>query len=61
MRAALTFLVPVAFAITVPASGLIGELDWATLLGSIGLALGLLVLSRWFWRLGIRHYSGASA
>ncbi|MCA9929181.1 MAG: ABC-2 family transporter protein [Anaerolineales bacterium] len=61
LRFALTFLVPVAFAVTVPAEGLIGRLTNQTLLMALGLAVGMLVISRFFWRLGLRHYSGASA
>lgn len=61
LRAALTFLVPVAFATTVPAEALAGRLTGATLLGAVTLAAVLLAVSRWFWRTGIRHYSGASA
>lgn len=57
----LTFLIPVAFAITVPAESLTGRLDWR----SAALALALAVLfaagSRWFWRLSLAHYTGASA
>jgi len=61
LRYGLTFLVPVAFATTVPAEALTGRLNSATLLGSLGLAAALLLASRAFWRTGIRHYSGASA
>lgn len=61
LRFTLTFLVPVAFAITVPAEAMSGRLDTRTLLGAVALAIALLAFSRWFWRLGIRHYSGASA
>lgn len=61
LRVMLTFLVPVAFAVTVPAEAVIGRLDAATLFGAVALAVALLALSRWFWRVGIRHYSGASA
>ena len=61
LKGTLTFLVPVAFAVTVPAQALVGRLDGLTLLGVCGLAVLLLVVSRLFWRLGIRHYSGASA
>ncbi len=61
LRAVLTFLVPVAFATTVPASAVSGRITTATLFGSIALAAALLLVSRWFWRLGIRFYSGASA
>ena len=61
LRFALTFVVPVAFATTVPAQALTGRLTWQTLLGAVALAAMLLVGSRLFWRFGIRYYSGASA
>ncbi len=61
LRFAMTFIVPVAFATTVPAQALSGRLTPQTLLGAAALAAALLVISRLFWRLGIRHYSGASA
>jgi len=61
LRAALTFVVPVAFAITVPAEGLTNRLSGLALPGAVALAVVLLVISRLFWRVGIRHYSGASA
>jgi ABC-2 type transport system permease protein len=61
LRTELTFLVPVAFAVTVPAEALTARLTWQTLLGAAGLATFLLVLSRWVWKTGLRHYSGASA
>ena len=57
----LTFLVPVAFAVTVPAEGLTGRLTLQTLLLAVALALVMLLVSRLFWRFGIRYYSGASA
>jgi ABC-2 type transport system permease protein len=61
LRAALTLLVPVAFAVTVPAEALVGRLEAPALLGSLALAAALLALSRWFWAFGVRRYSGASA
>jgi ABC-2 type transport system permease protein len=61
LRFGLTFLVPVAFATTVPAEALAGRLNGQTLLGALALAAALLVASRLFWRAGTRHYSGASA
>jgi ABC-2 type transport system permease protein len=61
LRFGLTFLVPVAFATTVPAEALTGRLNGQTLLGALALAAALLVASRLFWRVAIRHYSGASA
>jgi ABC-2 type transport system permease protein len=61
LRWALTFLVAVAFAITVPAEALVDRLSWQTLAGAVLLASALLALSRWFWKLGLRRYTGASA
>ncbi|MFN8513691.1 MAG: ABC-2 family transporter protein [Thermomicrobiales bacterium] len=61
LRLSLTFLVPVAFATTVPAEALAGRLTMTTLFGALALALALLAASRLFWRTGLRRYSGASA
>jgi ABC-2 type transport system permease protein len=61
LRFGLTFLVPVAFAVTVPAEALTGRLTWQTGLLAVGLAAALLVVSRLFWKVGLRNYSGASA
>jgi ABC-2 type transport system permease protein len=61
LRLMLTFIVPVAFAITVPAEAMTGRLTWPVLLGAVALAVAMLVGSRLFWRLGVRRYSGASS
>jgi ABC-2 type transport system permease protein len=61
LRFMLTFLIPVAFATTVPAQALAGRLTWPTLAGAYALAAVLLVLSRAFWRVGVRRYSSASS
>ncbi len=61
LRFMLTFLIPVAFAVTVPAQALAGRLNGRTLLGAYALAAVLFVLSRAFWRLGLRRYSSASS
>jgi ABC-2 type transport system permease protein len=61
LRATLTFLVPIGFAITIPTEGLIGRLSLGGLLGALALAVALPLVARWFWSIGIRHYSGASA
>ncbi len=61
LRAGLTFLVPVAFAVTVPAGSLTGRLTWQTLGSAALLTFALLTLARWVWRKGLRNYSGASA
>lgn len=61
LRTTLTFLVPIALAVTVPAQALTGRLDGQTLLGTLLLAMLFWLAARWFWRFGIRYYSGASA
>ena len=61
LRTGLTFLVPVAFAVTVPAEALTGRLTWQTLLGAALLSATLMLLARFVWRIGLRRYSGASA
>lgn len=61
LRLVLTFIVPVAFAVTVPAEGLVGRLTWPTLALALLLASGMLLGSRFFWKFGVRFYSGASA
>ena len=61
LRYGLTFIIPVAFATTVPAEALTGRLNWVTLTIAVALAVVLFMLSRLFWRAGLRHYSGTSA
>jgi ABC-2 type transport system permease protein len=61
LRYGLTFIIPVAFATTVPTEALTGRLTWQTLLGAVLLAVLLFAASRAFWQAGLRRYSGASA
>ena len=61
LRFGITFLVPIAFAITVPAEALTSRLDWQTLALAGGFAVVLFAFTRWFWRFGLRNYTGASA
>lgn len=61
LRAALTFVVPVAFAVTVPAGALAGRVGPELLAGAVALAITLAVIARRFWFVGLRHYAGASA
>jgi ABC-2 type transport system permease protein len=57
----MTYLVPIGFAITVPAEAVTSRLAWHTLVTALVFAAALFVFARWFWRFGLRHYSGASA
>ena len=61
LRLALTVIIPVGFAVTVPAEALVGRLDLATLASALALAALCLVGSRWLFQRGLRRYSGASA
>jgi ABC-2 type transport system permease protein len=61
LRFALTFVVPVAFATTVPAEALTGRLSAETLVGAVILAAASYGVSRMLWRVGLRQYSGTSA
>jgi len=61
MRFSLTFFIPVAFAVTVPAQSLTGRLTPGLALGAVALAVAFTLGARWFWRFGLRHYTGASA
>jgi len=61
LRLSLTFLIPVAFAVTIPAEALTGRLTLPTLLGALALTVFFLAISRWIFKLGARNYSGASA
>jgi ABC-2 type transport system permease protein len=61
LRVSLTFLVPIAFAVTVPAEALTSRLTVDTLALATGFAIALLAFTRWWWRFGLSRYSGASA
>lgn len=61
LRLGLTFIVPVAFAVTVPAEALTNRLTLQTLLLAIGLTAAAMLAARRFWHFGLKNYSGASA
>jgi ABC-2 type transport system permease protein len=61
LRWLLTLVVPVGFAVTVPAEALAGRIHATDLVWGTAIALASLVLSRLFWLRGLRHYAGASA
>jgi ABC-2 type transport system permease protein len=61
LRIGLTFLVPLAFAVTVPAEAITSRLDWPTVALTAVVAAVMVAGSRLFFRLGLRRYSGASA
>jgi ABC-2 type transport system permease protein len=61
LRVSLTFLVPIAFAVTVPAQALTGRLTPEMFALALGFGIVALAASRAFFRYGLRRYSGASA
>jgi ABC-2 type transport system permease protein len=61
LRYSVTFLVPIGFAVTVPAEAVTSRLGWPTLVLALVFAVVLFAFTRWFWRFGLRNYTGASA
>jgi ABC-2 type transport system permease protein len=61
LRYSMTYLVPVGFAVTVPAQALTNRLHWTTVVIALCFGAALTAFTRWFWRFGLRRYSGASA
>jgi ABC-2 type transport system permease protein len=61
LKASLTYIIPVGFAVTVPAQSLTGRLDAGWAIGTFAAAAAFIVVSRFFWRFGLKHYTGASA
>ncbi len=61
LQVGLTFIIPVAFAVTIPAQALTSRLTPLVLLGTFGLTIAFVIAARLLWRIGLRNYSGASA
>ncbi|HKX74748.1 MAG TPA: ABC-2 family transporter protein [Acidimicrobiia bacterium] len=61
LRGTLTFIIPLAFAITVPAETLAARLGPTSLLLGLAVTAVVAAASRWLWMRAIRSYSGASA
>ncbi len=61
LRVTLSSVVPIGIAVTVPAEAIAGRID---LIGTLVTVAGAIVawwFAGWFWRLGLRNYTGASA
>jgi len=61
LRVTLSTVVPIGIAVTVPAQAIAGRLD---ALGLVAMLVGTIVVccfATWFWRRGLRSYTGASA
>ncbi len=61
MRTFFTFVIPIAFITTVPAQALTGRLESTAIVGSVGIAMLLFIVSRWFWKFALRSYTSASS
>ncbi len=61
LRYSMTYLVPIGFAVTVPAQAVTHRLHWHTGAIALAFAVALAAFTRWFWRVGLKRYSGASA
>jgi len=61
LRIVFTFLLPLAFAITVPASALTRGIGGWVLLGAVAFTAVLFTVTRLVWRYALRRYTGASA
>ncbi len=61
LKLMLTWIVPVAFITTVPVEVLTRQVSPIMLLGDVGIALVLLLVASAFFRMSLRHYTGASS
>ncbi len=61
LRYSMTYLIPIGFAVTVPAQAITSRLQWSTVVIAAAFGVAAFGFARWFWRFGLRHYSGASA
>ena len=56
-----TFIVPVAFLTTIPAETMLQRVEMSWIVGAAGLAIGLFLVSRGFWKFALRFYTSASS
>ncbi len=61
LRGVLTYVIPIAFIITVPAQALAGKIGLNFLIVAFAVSLIFGLLSSAFWRFGLKHYTGASS
>lgn len=61
LRLTLSTVVPIGIAVTVPAQAVAGRLDPVGVLTIVAGAAVAWVFSAWFWKQGLRRYTGASA
>jgi len=61
VRIPLTYFIPIAFVVFVPAQALTGRLELWQIPAAIGIAALFLLLANLAWRAGLRRYSSASS
>jgi viologen exporter family transport system permease protein len=61
LRVTLSTVVPIGIAVTVPAQAVAGRLDALGLAAMLVGTVVVWVFASWFWRFGLRNYTGASA
>jgi ABC-2 type transport system permease protein len=61
LRIVFTFIIPVAFITTVPASAAVGTLDWPFAIAAPVIAILGLLASHLLWRFALKHYTSASS
>lgn len=61
LRGTLTFLIPLAFAVTVPAETLTDRIGPIWLMAGLGITALIVTITRWVWWANLKRYSGASA
>lgn len=61
LRFTLATVVPIGIAVTVPAEAIAGRMPPETFVGMLAGTVVVVAAASWFWRLGLRNYTGASA
>jgi ABC-2 type transport system permease protein len=61
LRGGLTYVIPVVFILSVPAQALAGRSSTPQIIQSVIVAIGSLLFSAFFWRYGLKNYTGASS
>ena len=61
IRQVLTYVLPMAFIATIPASQLVHGSSWPLVGLGFAWAVGALTMSRLFWKFAMRHYTSASS
>jgi ABC-2 type transport system permease protein len=61
LRITLSTVVPIGIAVTVPAQAIANRLDLVGFLATLTGTAFAWLFSSWFWRVGLRNYTGASA